>query len=235
MMIFSSQKKERNSCPNLVINGAVIEKVTEYEYLGVCIDDRLSWDKHIQKVIAKCASLCGILRKLSKFVPVHVLLKIYHSFIHSRYQYGISAWGTGNKVHFKPMLIQQNRCIKAIFSLPYLFPTLDLYELPQHQIPPILGLHMLQVGISMYKIINELNIHHNWSFGNALHPHHTRYAHHLRREQFRTEIGRRRFSNIGPIIYNKIPDNIKAAPTLFIFKLKLKQFILNNPRNMLVN
>lgn len=116
MMIFSSLKCDKEICPDLVINGTLIEKVTEYEYLGVYIDERLSWDFHIRTTVSKCSSLCGILRKLSKFVPAHVLMKIYYSFIHSRYQYGIAAWGSCNKVYLKPLQIQQNRCIKSILS-----------------------------------------------------------------------------------------------------------------------
>ena len=101
----------------------VIEEVTYFKYLGVYLDNPFNWDIHVREVIAKCSSLCGILKKLSKSDPHHVLLKVYLAYIHSRYRYAIAVWGSCPKIYLKELQVQQNRCIKAVYKLPFLHLT----------------------------------------------------------------------------------------------------------------
>lgn len=172
--------------------------------------------------------MCGMLWKLSSFVPQHVLLKIYFAFIHTRYQYGIAVWGSSYNTHLKEVQVQQNRCLKAIFKLPFLFSTNDLYSNQEHNILPIKGLFTYQIGIIMFKVVNQLNLHHNWSFNTAIHQHRTRYAHLLRQTGFRTETGRKRFQNAGPSVFNTLPEDVKHADTIEKFKKNLRIYVKNN-------
>lgn len=86
----------------------------------------------------------------------------------------------------------------------------------------------------MFKIINNLDLHHNWSFNPAAHSHHTRYAHLLQRSSFRTELGRKRFQNIGPGIFNQLPDVIKNVQSINEFKRRLVAHIKNNIERFIV-
>lgn len=228
LMVFGAREDHSVPHPVLIVNGVTIEEVSSYKYLGIHIDNNLRWDYHIKQIVANCASLCGMLRKLSKFVPQHVLLKVYFAFIHSRYQYGITTWGSTYNTHLKDIQVQQNRCMKAIFKLEFLYPTNLLYSNPEHTILPIQGLFTMRTCVIMFKILNNLNLHHNWNFSTALHQHHTRYAHLLQRTGFRTEIGRKRFQNMGPHTYNQIPEELKHAQTVHQFKRSLISYVKAN-------
>ena len=221
MMIFRLTSRNVQPYPELIVRNQHVTEVSSFKYLGVHIDNRLCWDVHIETITTKCSSLCGMLRKLAKSVPQHVLLKMYFAFIHSRYQYAIGAWGTCYKTHLKDLQVQQNRCIKAIFKLSYLQPTSDLYTMSQHNILPILGLFEQRIATLMYKCLNNRNMHHNWEFTTAVHQHFTRQAHHLRQTGFRTEIGRRRFMIHGPKVFNNLPEDLQRLATLTEFKRKL--------------
>lgn len=227
-MLFRFPKSKQQTYPELTVRGERIDEVTTFKYLGVHIDNRLSWSEHVEKVASKCSALCGVLRKLAKSVPQHVLLKMYHAFIQSRYQYAIAAWGACSKTHLKILQVQQNRCIKAVFKLHYLHPTRELYTMPQHNILPIIGLYTQRIATVMYKAVNNLNLHHNWQFSTAEHRYPTRTAHHLRQSDFRTETGRKRFLTRGPNIYNNLPEDIKQSQTLSVFKEKLVSHIRNH-------
>lgn len=221
MMIFRLSSRNIQPYPELIVRNQLVAEVSSFKYLGVLIDNRLCWDVHVSMITSKCSPLCGVLRKLAKSVPQHVLLKMYFAFIHSRYQYAIGAWGTCSKTHLKDLQVQQNRCIKAIFKLPYLQPTRDLYTMSQHNILPINGLFEQRIAILMYKCLNNRNMHHNWELATAVHQHFTRQAHHLRRSGFRTEIGRRRFIINGPFVFNNLPEDLKRTETLAEFKRKM--------------
>lgn len=221
MMLFRNSQTVVPPHPPLNVANEVIEEVQSFKYLGVHLDNRLTWRKHIDEVVSSCSALCGILRKLAWILPQHALLKIYYAFINSKYQYGIAIWGTACRTFLKDVQTQQNRCIKAIFRLPFLYPTFDLYASQQHSILPILGMFKLKVSVLMYKIETG-QLHHNWRFTRAVHQHFTRQAGDFQQERFRTEIGRRRFTNLGADIYNQVPDLIKNLPELTSFKSRLK-------------
>lgn len=233
-MIFRFLHSQLPEYPSLSVRNTVIEEVACFKYLGVYLDNRFNWDNHVRQVIAKCSSLCGILRRLSRSVPHHVLLKIYLAYIHSRYRYAIAVWGSCPKVYLKELQVQQNRCIKAVYKLPFLHPTRELYSMPQHKILPMYGLYTQSVAVIMYRILNNVNIHHNWEFEAAIHDHYTRGSTDLRRTGFRTELGRRRFKIRGPTLYNELPENMKEALTVNEFKRKLTIYTRENLNNFIV-
>ena len=65
----------------LRLNDDVIEQVCSVKLLGVYIDERLSWDNHIQQVASKLSKNIGILATLKYTVPQKVLCLIYCSLV----------------------------------------------------------------------------------------------------------------------------------------------------------
>ena len=59
-VIFGSQNQNRNSpvC-NLNVNGKNIEQVKVMKHLGVCLDDVLSFDLHIECLYDKAVKMFG--------------------------------------------------------------------------------------------------------------------------------------------------------------------------------
>ena len=53
----------------------------------VDIDDKLSWDKHIDKVAKKVASEIGGIRKIRDFVDRQTLLFVYNALINPHFVY----------------------------------------------------------------------------------------------------------------------------------------------------
>ena len=69
--------------PDLVIEGSVVEMVSELKYLGVILDSKLAFEKQIRAIIAASASWkVGILRKtMSIFTDVAVVANCFCGFI----------------------------------------------------------------------------------------------------------------------------------------------------------
>ena len=65
------------------------------KYLGILIDNNLSWKYHIDHIVIKISRTIGLISKLRYFVPKHTLLNIYLSLIapYLSYIYGLIAWG----------------------------------------------------------------------------------------------------------------------------------------------
>ena len=75
MLSFKSPK-----CPpklTLTINGDIIEQVEEFNFLGITVDENVTWDAHITKISIKLARVIGILHKL-KHMHLSATYIAYH-------------------------------------------------------------------------------------------------------------------------------------------------------------
>ena len=64
LLIGSRHNNNISAVPNVSVGDVPIKRVTEAKALGVCIDEFLSWDKHIDKIAKKVSSGIGAIRKL---------------------------------------------------------------------------------------------------------------------------------------------------------------------------
>ena len=62
--------------------------------IGLEIDDKLSWNKHIDKVAKKVASGIGAIRKICDFVDQKTLIYVYHALINPHFDYCSEVWDT---------------------------------------------------------------------------------------------------------------------------------------------
>ena len=79
-MIF--EKSNKNIQPlDLEINLVPIERVYNFNLLGLLIDNQLNWKKHNEKIVNICSQKKGILNKLKHILPMHVKTLLYNSLI----------------------------------------------------------------------------------------------------------------------------------------------------------
>ena len=64
----------------ILIDGAVVEQVESFRFLGVHITNKLTWSKHIKTVVKRALQNLFPLRRLKIFgidsVPVHLLYSL---------------------------------------------------------------------------------------------------------------------------------------------------------------
>ena len=74
-----------------------LESKVYIKYLGVLIDQNLSWKYHIDSIVTKISKNVGLIKKLRHSVPRPILLNIYNSLIQPYLTYGLAAWGQARK------------------------------------------------------------------------------------------------------------------------------------------
>ena len=115
-MIFHHKQRRIDSIiPDLAINGNNIDHVPHFNFLGLTIDENLSFDPHIQKVSNKISRTLGTLNRLKRFLPQHILLLLYNSLILPHLQYSILCWGYKSSRLFK----LQKRAMRIITCSKY--------------------------------------------------------------------------------------------------------------------
>jgi hypothetical protein len=63
------------------------------KFLGLVIDDNLSWHFHIDQIIPKLNKASYVIRVLKPLLSLEALKMVYFSTVHSIISYGIIFWG----------------------------------------------------------------------------------------------------------------------------------------------
>jgi len=79
-MLLNSQKHNPTSF-KVIINNYSISPEDNLKYLGVLLENKLSWKPHVQKVKAQLSRACGVLSKLKHYTTLSVLKVVYNSLI----------------------------------------------------------------------------------------------------------------------------------------------------------
>ena len=80
------------SYPKLNINGNNIERVTNFNFLGLTLISTLSWKQHINKILLKVSKSIGVLYRLRDIYARVVLQNLYNRFA-PQFNYCILFWG----------------------------------------------------------------------------------------------------------------------------------------------
>jgi len=78
---------------NITYENNYISHVKEIKFLGLYINNTLSWKTHIDKILPKLCSACFAMRSVKPFVSQQMLKVIYYSHFHSIMTYGLIFWG----------------------------------------------------------------------------------------------------------------------------------------------
>ena len=111
-MIFSRQTISSNL--NITIDNRPIERVHETRFLGVILDDKLTWSKHIATIKAKMSNYIGIMYKIKHQIPLSARLQIFHSFVQSHLNFCSLVWGFAAKSHIDSIFTAQKKAMRAI-------------------------------------------------------------------------------------------------------------------------
>lgn len=107
---------ETNDGSKVYIAGKCIEEVTQVRFLGVIIDNQLSWEPHITKLHKKLNSQVGILNRICKNIPRKHYKSLYYSLFESHLSYCISVFGRAPKCVIDKLFITQKKCVRVLFG-----------------------------------------------------------------------------------------------------------------------
>ena len=133
----------------LYLDGELIKKVTEFNFLGVYIHQNLFWTAHTSKLATKIGKSIGILTRLKRFLPTSILKMLYNSLIVSRLNYGILAWG----FNINRLAVLQRKAIRAIFRTKYNAHTEPYFKV--HKLLKLEDIFTLRCLKFYYKLANK--------------------------------------------------------------------------------
>ena len=205
-----------------------LEQKTFVKYLGILIDNNLSWKYHIDYISSKVSKGIGMIARLRHLVPFATLLNIYRSLIEPYISYGLIAWGQAANIHLNKILILQKRALRLMCFADSKAHSAPLFV--HSRILPVTMLYYLLVSSMMHDINNHRvpsNISMLFTHSEQVHHHFTRFsaAGNLYVKTSRTNQLLFFFARIGVRVWNSIPMKLRIKNRT-PFKRELKNRLL---------
>ena len=77
----------------LILNNYEIRRVKKTKYLGMILDDSLTWEDHIDYITLKINRGIGIIRRVRQLIPEKALLLLCQTLMDSYFRYCSTVWG----------------------------------------------------------------------------------------------------------------------------------------------
>ena len=119
MIITTWQKHQRIPLSNVstTINKQPIESVSHIKYLGVIVDNNLSWTYHIKEITSKIVKSTYQLARIKHFIDERCRKTFYHAHILNELEYGILLFGGAAAHQLRPLNSLQKRALKLVVKI----------------------------------------------------------------------------------------------------------------------
>ena len=128
---FHSQKKKHliaNDLPILQIDNFEIVRESVTRFLGIFIDENLTWKYDIEHVCNKVSKSIGIMYKYRNILSKRLMKQLYFSFIHSYLNHANIAWASTNKSNLIFLFRHQKHVNKIIYDKDRFAHTKPLFK-----------------------------------------------------------------------------------------------------------
>ena len=150
-----SMVKKHAAVPRLKIAGTPLDFVFQYKYLGVTIDEILSFNAHLNNTIKLVAHKIFLLNKIRYYITDDAAVKVYKSMILPYLDYGDIFFMNASSVQVKKLQTLQNRALKICQSIPNI-PIDVLHQAAQ--IPKLIPRRVTHLRNFMFKNRSNLKI-----------------------------------------------------------------------------
>ena len=119
LLIFKSKQRKFNKDSISIKLGVKLTPTDNVKYLGLHLDQNLSWDVQTNQLSKKLSKANGILAKFRHFAPKETLILVYYSIFYSHLQYGCLVWSLTKKENLDTITILQKKCMRIINFAPF--------------------------------------------------------------------------------------------------------------------
>lgn len=149
-MLFTHQQRTNMNHP-VCIDGQVISFVKDIIFLGVALDEKLTWKQHIDSTSKKVSRTIGLLYKAKAVLDKDTLLLLYQTLLYPLLSYCNIVYGKAAETHLNRLHILQKKCVRIICKLPFREHTKEFFAMLG--LLNIYQIHDYLVAIFVYKCL----------------------------------------------------------------------------------
>ena len=132
VMLFSgARSRHKNGVVNIPVGAGssnYLNQVSSVKYLGVELDEHLTFINHVDKLCRKIKSRTGVLRRMRHFINEGLAKDLYLSLIHPHFNYADVVYDACNEQCKSKLQVHQNIALRAVKNVEPRFPTARLHE-----------------------------------------------------------------------------------------------------------
>ena len=206
------------------VDSAEIENSQSEKVLGVTIDSQLSFEKHINNIWGKAKAKLSALSRVAHFMNFNKRKKLVNAFFKAQFNYCPLIWMLHSRRLNNKINRLHDRCLRVVYNNNQnTFE--ELLELDNSVSIHYKNLQCL--AIELYKIFNDISP----DIMKDVFPLNTSSTYDIRnREIFYTRPvksvyhGTESLSYLAPKIWELVPESIKSAESLSVFKIRFKKW-----------
>ena len=230
-IIFHSSSVNVLSGSDIKIGKKHIKRVKFVKFLGLLLDEHLSWKYHLSELSKKLARTCGMFFKIRNLLPLDVLFCLYNALFLPFLQYGLIVWGQTYASYIDPMFKLQKKAVRAISFQPRMSPSLPIFnDFKLLKLSEIFELRLLTFVFDSINKTSPSCFHDFFLLSSSVHQYSTRQASQGDLYMFKKnglQYGLKSIRYHGAKLWNTLPLELRNAPTKIMFKTKLKIHLLN--------
>ena len=227
-ILFGSKRKLKHQNLKIQCNGTSIESRTNVSYLGVTLDQALTGDTIVNKVITKCSNKIKFLYRNARQLDLKTKKLLVFALIQCHLDYACSSWYSGLTKKSKSRLqVIQNKIIRFLLNLPNQSHIRDS-EFSQVEMLPV-EYRVNQIKLNhMYKIRNEVAPQYMCNQFEVYNSgHRTRNSTDSYVVPRVNSFGLHSFKFTAVKLWNSLPLTIRQSPSQNVFKNKVKNHLMS--------
>ena len=191
--------------------------------LGVTIDSKLNFDVHLNKIITKARQKVHVLARIAPYMNISRRKLIMNSFFTSQFNYCPLVW----MCHSRSMNNKINRLHETCLRIIYSDKTSSFEELLQKDGSVTIHVRNIQkLATEMFKVYKNLAPPiFSDLFDIRQNPYNLRHCSYFSIPNVNSVYhGSESLSNLGPRIWNLVPDRLKQLDSINSFKTEIKKW-----------
>ena len=106
----------KSSQQEIILQNDAISQKTSLKYLGVNIDEKLKYNRHILELCLKLSKFFVLFYKLRSILTTAQLLVLYKVYVQPILNYGVLVYGTSSKTTLQPLEAKIKQITKIMFK-----------------------------------------------------------------------------------------------------------------------
>ena len=228
-ILFCSHRKKIPSCQGIIrVDNFQIPQAISVKFLGVHLDQHLTWNNHIAQIASKISKNTGILSHVAHILPTHVRLNLYYSLIHPFLSYCNMVWASNYVPRLKRLILLQRKAVRIIAGPCFQLSTAQKFH--NFKIPNLEQIKTIQICEFMFKYRSLAlpNIFDGYFHSTSeFHHYEVRSASNYRGIPIRTKSRKFSLKYTGPITWNSLPLQLRNAHSFHLFKKQLHSYLVS--------
>lgn len=105
-----------------------LSRVRDLKYLGVMLDENLSFRKHIDALSGRVRKIINIMKQLRDVATISTLKAVYFALCQSLLMYCVTCWGSAGKTTLIQAERSQRSVLKVMMKKPRMYSTREVYR-----------------------------------------------------------------------------------------------------------